>query len=223
MKEKKKNDAVSVIKSRGVVLTPLSKEELREKAEKNEQPGRAYLMHVIEAIESEPDKPFWNTLWRISSKRGEVGYLRFVGAPKEGSAELEIALTREDGERDAAIALRAVSRRAFAAEKRLYLIEAWLNRHLGAVRILEKAGFERAFEARGLVRYEKKRRHVPFLALFFILFILIGIAVGYFVGNYPLSVAAGVCLAVLPGALLDKAAGKRLDNALKALQESKKR
>ena len=222
MKRKKKNGAVPVIRSRGVVLTPLSPDELREKRNKDEAPGRAYIEHVLAALENEPDKPFWNTLWEISSRRGSIGYLRFDGAPKEGSANLEIALTREDGERDAAIALRAVARKAFAADRHLYLIEAWLNRHLGAVRILEKAGFERAFESEGLVRYEKKRWHISFLAFFFILFILLGVIVGYFVGNYPLCVAVGVCLAVLPGALLDKAATKRQEKAVQAMRKNSK-
>ena len=143
-------------------------------------------------------------------KRGEaIGAVKATA--KDGqTVEIDLQLfVAENGEKIAAETLRAAARYLFSTHKDLLVIETWLNPDLSAIRILEKAGFERFFEEDGVVRYERHRPHFPFLSLCMLLFTGAGILCGYLTGNYPLFAVIGIASGILPGALAEYLSRKR--------------
>ena len=138
-----------------------------------------------------------------------VGLLRCAKIG-EGVAEIDMQFyAQKDGEKIAAEALKGASRWFFRRKRSLLTLETWANPDMTAIRILEKAGFERVFESKGAVRYEKQRAHFPFLAVCMTLFTCAGILVGFLVDNYPLCVAIGIAAGILPGAVAQSIARKR--------------
>lgn len=139
-----------------------------------------------------------------------VGALRSARAETPGSAEIELSLlSLSGGEAEAAEALKGGARLLFARHGELKKVETWLNPDISAIRILEKAGYERVFEGNGVIRYEKTRPAFPVLALVMLLFTGAGFLLGAIFDNYPLFTCVGIASGILPGALIASFIKKR--------------
>ena len=156
------------------------------------------------------DDEYFDLLTVRSKKTAQpLGLVRCLKI-SEGIAEIDLQLyAHKDGEKIAAEALKGATRWFFKCKKSLLTLETWANPDMSAIRILEKAGFERVFESKGAVRYEKQRPHFPFLAVFMVLFAAAGMLAGYFADNYPLCTVIGIAAGILPGAVAESLARKR--------------
>ena len=164
----------------------------------------------LELLQREPENGGWYTVWSILEKKSKksVGWLQLNGRPKNGRAEVSCAMIpAKENEKMAAQAMQRITKWAFFNDKRLYSVSTWLSDdNARATEILESAGFIQSFEADGIVHYEKKRPHVPFLALCMMLFTAVSFLPGFLFGNYALWVTIGIVAGVFPGALLESLA-----------------
>ncbi len=195
------------IKTKHLVLFPSTSEEFRRYLEKTAQPEiKEHFEKLLSLYPAVNESIPRNTPWIIFSKKEKdpLGFISFRGAPQKGEAEIDLTLYHsENQERYAVEALKAVSKWAFMSDKKLMKIVTWFNRSLNTVFILEKAGFERTFESKGLTRYEKKRSTLSFLTLFIIVGTIGGAVLGKFLNNYPVCIALGICLGIFPGHFID--------------------
>lgn len=201
------------VRTAHLTVTPLSSSALEKEIAKTGAPvKKAFFEDALAKCQNDPQAHLFHTIWLIEKKKEKepLGYLRFGGRPRGRETEIDLVFSGTDmRERCASEALRAAVRRVFAADRDLQRVVTWLNRSMPEVRILERAGFERAFEKDGLVRYERERKSVSFLAVFMILGTVCGMIAGKFVKNYPVATAIGICAGILPGALLDALAAHR--------------
>lgn len=200
------------ILTRHLSMVPMSAEKLQKQAKDTSDPlKRAQIEHTLSDYKSGLCPRLRHTFWIISLKKEKepLGFVQFGNAPADRNIEINLTLYHpEKQERYASEALKGAVKWAFSEDKSLKRVTTWLNRDLTAVRILEKAGFERVFESGGLVRYEKHRQSISFLALFMFFGTLSGMSLGYFTGNYPVCTALGICAGILPGSLIDAAMRK---------------
>ena len=162
------------------------------------------------------EDPFGHLLLLCDNKTGRaVGAVQSFSTSHAQKAEISLRMyAAENGEKIAEEALKGAARWLFAAHRDLLMLETWLNPDLAAIRILEKAGFERVFEKDGVVRYERRRPHFPFLVAFMAAFAALGILFGFLFDNYPLCVAVGIAAGILPGALVERFAQKKREKKL---------
>ena len=175
---------------------------------------REDLTQLAAAVKTEDQ--FGHLLLLCDAKTGlPIGAVQSFSADSAQKAEISLRMyAAKNGEKLAGEALKGAARWLFAAHKDLLVLETWLNPDLAAIRILEKAGFERVFEKDGVVRYERHRPHFPFLVIFMIAFAALGVLFGYLFDNYPLCVAVGIAAGILPGALLERFARKKREKKL---------
>ncbi len=194
-------------------IVPRTLEELEKEARITSDPiKKAQTEHAIAACKTGENSRLPHALWFIylRKKKEPLGFAQFCDAPADRETEINLTLYHpENQERYAAQALKGLWKWAFSQDRSLDRVTTWLTRDLSAVRILERAGFERVFESKGLVRYEKHRPCISFLALFMAIGTLVGMLVGYLTKNDPICTALGICAGILPGSLIDSAVRKR--------------
>jgi RimJ/RimL family protein N-acetyltransferase len=113
------------------------------------------LGHVRAALAADPASATWGTrLFLVDDPRTLVGWGGFKGAPRDGTVELGYAIAPGfEGRGLATAAVHAMVREAFAAPDVRAVIAHTLPERNASVRVLEKAGFERAGEVDGTWRF----------------------------------------------------------------------
>lgn len=202
--KKHQGDALSAGR---VLLTQLTEQTLSSQLDSNPKPEQRYHYERLQKIFKDHEEDFFFSLWEMTGKKDGVhlGYIQFSSAPDNKNVEVDLSLCDFDqNERVAALALRRTAHWFFRKHRGEYFLETWLSPQLPAIRLLEKAGFERVFEADGFVRYEKSRQYLPLLAIFMFTFTLTGFLIGYFSKNFPLWISIGILAGILPGAFAEK-------------------
>ena len=190
-----------------VLLTQLTEQTVSSRLDSTKKPEQRYHYEHLQKIFQDHVKDRFFSLWEMTGKKdgSHLGYIQFSSAPDNKNVEVDLSLCDFDqNERVAALALRRTAHWFFRKHRGEYFLETWLSPNLTAIRLLEKAGFERVFEADGFVRYEKSRQHLPLLALFMCVFTLAGFLLGYLSENFPLWISIGILAGILPGAFADK-------------------
>lgn len=213
MAKKKEN-----ISSRHLRISLLDEDAADKKAETSVLPEEKHLFSVI----SEGCRAMMHDvrfdLLEIREKKSDklLGIIQFNAAANGSRLEINLTMLHPGNtdnpdyvDKYAVEALKKAAKWGFSAHKEVLFIETWLNPDISAIRILEKAGYERVFESDGMIRYEKSRPRAPILAILMGLCTVCGAVIGGIFGNYPLGIILGISVGILPGALADSLLQKR--------------
>jgi ribosomal-protein-alanine N-acetyltransferase len=222
MKNKKKQE----LKSKRLILKPLSDDELRDRLESEpDAEMRKALGDMLAGCESEPGSRLWYTEWRAVDRVSceKVGSLCFKGPPNE-QGEAEIGYGIEEayrGQGYAAESAKALISWAFAQSDGLFFVIAQTEPDNAASRrVLEKLGFSasgRDGEEGPL--YELERPASQWLATFMCLGLSIGLCMGSATNVLSVGMCIGLAIGVALGAAMDAEERKKRE-AIKSAREA---
>lgn len=204
----------SGIKTKRLLLLPMTAEELAEKAaaETDAHMKNAY-GQMREGMLSEPEMALWHTAWRLVRRdTGEtVGDACFKGAPVAGEAEIGYGV--EEAQRGNGYTAEAVNALLeWAFDRGAYLVIAEAEQDNAASQgVLTACGFRRIGEGGEGERWEKEKERTNWLSIYMCLGLSVGVAFGAAFGGEKL--ATGMCLGMCAGIALGSALGASLDAA----------
>ena len=206
------------LKTKQLLLTPMSEAELREQAENSaDSLARSAFAEMLRCVIGYPDQALWYTGWRMSlHESGETaGYLCFHGLPEDKTVRLGFEVREQYwGNGYATDAIKSLCDWAFSQEN-AYFIHVIINeKDAAAIHILEKLKFyqiECAVE--GQQFWELERPASAWMAVYLCIGMGLGLALGLSVfGNQAIGTAVGMCAGIALGITLDsqdKTARKR--------------
>ncbi len=205
-----------VIKTKRLVIVPLSDEELRERIETEpDDEMKKALGDMLSGCESNPESRLWYTEWQARLKTtGEVvGSLDFKGAPNE-EGEVEIGYGLNEGycgQGYAAESAKAMINWAFnQPEGPYYIMAETAPDNAASQKLLQKLGFKETGRNGGEGPiFELESPQTSWLAIFMCLGMSIGMMFGTSLGNNSVGMCIGVALGVAIGASMDADSNKK--------------
>lgn len=206
----KKNKKVMTIRTKRLVLVPLSDDELRQRIEAEPDDGmRQALGEMLSGCEAHPDRRLWCTEWQVRLKdTGEtVGSLGFKGPPN-AAGEVEIGCGIHEAFRCrgyAAEAAKALIDWAFSqAEGLFYIMAETSPENIASQKVLEKLQFKstgRMGEEGPL--FELEPPPTAWVSVFLCLGMSVGLCFGMSLDNKGVGMCIGMAIGVALGMALD--------------------
>ena len=212
------------IKTKRLLLTPMNDKELAQRIaeEPNELIRNAYT-EMRRCVLAYPDQALWHTYWRMTLRETKqtVGYLGFLGEPKDQTAELGFDVPEEfHGEGYASEATKALCDWAFLRDIVYFVRVMTAQTSTVSNQMLKELEFYRIESPlEGHEYWELERPASAWIAVYLCFGLAIGLALGSsFFGNQALGMSIGMAAGVALGATLDsqdRAARKRVNEPKK--------
>ncbi len=192
-------------------LIPMSADELTRLIG-NETDARlknAYAK-MRDGVLNHPGQEVWYTAWRMERKDGgeTAGYLGFLGAPDDKTAEIGCGMLEADACRnqdDTEEAVRALCEWAFSKEGVYFVRVAADDGDAASVRVLEKLKFKKTAGAEdGRALWELEKPASSWMAIYMCLGLSIGLSLGMTVfDNSAIGMSIGLGIGLALGVSLD--------------------
>ena len=216
----------TVLKTKRLVLTPLTDAQLRERLDTEPDAGmRKALGDMLAGCESFPASRLWYTEWRAEMRDcGDiVGSLCFKGPPDEnGEAEIGYGIdTDYRGQGFAAEAAKALIGWTFNQAEGLFFVMAeTAPDNAASMAVLKKLGFSKTGrDGEEGPRFELERPAENWMSIFMCLGLSVGMCLGLPFDNMTLGMCLGIAIGVAMGAAMD-AENKKKRAAVKAAREA---
>ncbi len=219
------------IKTKRLLLTPLNEKDLVQRiAEEPDELVRNAYNEMRRCVFAYPDQALWHTYWRITLRETKqtVGYLGFLGEPKDQTVELGFDLPEEfRGEGYASEATKALFDWAFLKENVYFVRVMTAQENTVSGQMLRELKFYRIESPiEGHEYWELERPASAWIAVYLCFGLAVGLALGSsFFSSQALGMAVGMAAGVALGATLDsqdRAARKRV-NEPKKLDDPKQK
>ena len=207
----------TILKTKRLLLTPLTDAELEQKREAAADPGLAAAYgEMLDGCRREPERRLWYTAWKMalrSAPEGSVGDLCFKGPPVKGGVEIGYGTEPGfEGQGYMTEAVRALTLWAMSQEDVYTVFAETAPDNLASQRVLEKAEFkpctgENAMGEEG-PRFRRDRAETSYLALYLCLGVSVGISLGNALGSLGVGTSLGLCIGAALGILLDRSERK---------------
>ncbi len=207
------------LRTKRLVLTPLSDAVLKEKMERETCPhDRAAYAQMLDGCTAHPKERLFYTAWEISTKDGDaVGDACFKGAPVCGEVEIGCGIGeayRKQGY--AAEAARALIDWAFGQEDVYFIMAECEEENPASARVLEKLGFAAAGDGAEGKRFELEKPATAWMVIFMSLGMSVGMCLGVASDNHSLGMCLGLPIGMAIGMALDAADKKKRQTLKKA-------
>ena len=219
------------IKTKRLLLTPMNEKELAHRiTEEPDELVRSAYNEMRRCVFAYPDQALWHTYWRVTLRETKqtVGYLGFLGEPKDQTVELGFDVPEEfRGEGYAGEATKALCDWAFLKESVYFVRVMTAKASTASNQMLRDLKFYRIESPiEGHEYWELERPASAWIAVYLCFGLAIGLALGSsFFGSQALGMAVGMGAGVALGATLDsqdRAARKRI-NEPKKLDDPKQK
>lgn len=196
------------IKTKRLLITPMSETELDEKIQKTpEGELRQAYLEMLEGCRREPENRLWYTAWKIQLKKDGtlIGDLCFKGAPVKGTVEwgygLEQAFWNQGYMTEAA---RVMLDWAFS-QRDVYAVEAeTLQENAASQRVLEKLDFKPlGIKGEEGPRFRREKQAAQMSVVYMMLGLCCGMSFGTALGNMSIGMALGIAVGFLLGTVID--------------------
>lgn len=207
----------TVLKTKRLLITPMTEEALTQKIEKTAEPELAAAYgEMLSGCRREPENRLWYTAWQMALKSAPeqpIGDLCFKGAPEKGG--VEIGYGTEPGYEGQGYMTEAVKKLTEWALSNTDVYTVFAETapdNAASQRVLEKTGFvpctgEGAMGEEG-PRFRKDRTMPSYLSIYLCIGLSLGLSLGAALGSAGIGMGLGLCLGVALGILLDRSERK---------------
>lgn len=223
-KVKKKNDPV--IKTKRLLIQPMTDEEIRElcKTASSEDLRTAY-KGMLSGCEEDPQNRIWYAPWKMSLKKEGtyIGDLGFKGPVREHAVEIGYGILKEyEGNGYMTEAAKALMEWALGMEGVVFIEAETAPDNKASQRILEKLGFVPDGEGEEGPRFVAENPLTNWMSIYMLFGISIGTSFGMTFGNIGIGLSLGLCLGLCIGAGLDSSAKKEREKIRRQREMKKK-
>lgn len=212
------------IKTKRLLLTPMNEKELTQRiSEETDDLVRGAYIEMRRCVQAYYDQALWHTYWRITLRETNqtVGYLGFLGEPKDQTVEMGFDLPEEfRGEGYASEATKALCDWALRTENVYFVRVMTAKGSTVSSQMLKEQKFYRIESPMEEHEYwELERPASAWIAVYMCFGLSIGLALGSsFFGSQALGMSIGMAAGVALGASMDsrdRAARKRVNEPKK--------
>lgn len=198
----------TVIKTKRLLLTPMTDDELSVLIEKEDEPHlkAAYTEMLVGSTDHPEDRLFY-TAWKIAKKEApdeSIGNFSFMGTPVRG--QIEIGYGIDEPYRGNGYMTEAVKRIVEWAFEQpgVYSVAAECEEDNAASRrVLEKSGFEPDGMGEEGPRFLHRKPDPAYLSLYLSIGLCLGVSFGTLFDNLAIGISIGMGLGVCLGAAMD--------------------
>ena len=207
----------TVLKTKRLVIAPMTEAELERKIEETAEPELAAAYgEMLSGCRREPENRLWYSAWRMALKTAPeqpIGDLCFKGPPEKGG--VEIGYGTEPGYEGQGYMTEAVQHLAEWALTNTDVYTVFAETapdNAASQRVLEKAGFkpctgENAVGEEG-PRFRRDLEKPSYVALYMCLGMSVGLSLGAALDSVGVGLSMGLCLGVALGTALDRSEKK---------------
>lgn len=211
--KKTKAPKTTPLKTKRLILTAMTDEELRAKmeAEPDEHMKAAY-GEMLAGCTEHPQARLWYTAWRILLREtGEaIGDLCYKGPAVNGEVELGYGIDEAyRGRGYATEAAEAAINWAFSAEEVYFVMAEAEADNAASLRVIEKLKFVPAGQGEEGPRFERERPASSWMTFYMCIGMTMGMSMGLIGDKMSIGMSLGMLVGLLLGLSMDKADNKK--------------
>ena len=202
------------LKTKRMLLEPVSLAELESKATSTEDPEeRKAYGEMLAGCWEKPEDYLWYAPWKmiLRENNAEIGDLCFKGAPQKGTVEIGYGLSSKAHEGMGLMteAVEAMLDWAFVQDG-VYAVEAeTAPDNAASQRILQKTRFVPAGEGEEGPRFRREKPQLHWMSIYMCFGLSLGMAIGMSMDQMSLSMCLGMGIGVALGAAMDSSERKK--------------
>lgn len=203
----------STLKTRRLLLTPMTDEELEARILRTEAPDlKAAYGEMLDGCRNDAANRLWYTAWKITLRdSGEaIGDLCFKGPAKNAAVEIGYGIDEPQRLKGYATEAAKVLIDWAFFQNGVYFVEAETEPdNLASQKVLKKLDFQPDGEGEEGPRFVLEKPISPWGASFMCLGLGIGMALGSALGSIGIGLSLGICVGLCLGVALDGAERKK--------------